>query len=87
MVYKSSKLDTCKPFKKELKFKEYLDHFSDVHRIHLTRWRSSAHQLAIDTGRRRKVTRQSKSYISCTMNCFENEYHVYLCLFYRDLII
>jgi hypothetical protein len=55
-------------------------------RIALTRFRISAHDLRIETGRYTNTDRQNRICSYCHMNTVENEYHFLLtCPKYRDI--
>lgn len=61
---------------------------NENHRISLTRFRCSAHNLLIEEGRHRNIERNLRICTKCNMNVIENEYHFLLvCPFYRELRI
>ena len=52
----------------------------------LTRFRISAHSLAIETGRHHRKARRERKCIYCNMNVIESEYHFLLiCPLYNDI--
>ena len=55
-------------------------------RTALTRFRISAHSLAIETGRHQNIGKHERKCIFCNTNAIENEYHFLLvCPYYNDL--
>jgi hypothetical protein len=83
----SSKLESYKLFKNDLIQEKYLSCVDNVkHRIALSRFRCSAHKLAIEEGRFRNIERSQRICTKCNMNQVESEYHFLLvCPFYIEL--
>jgi len=86
-VRDSSKLETFHKIKASYKIETYLQCINNCkHRIALTRFRCSAHKLAIEEGRFRNIEREHRKCLYCKMNSIENEYHfLMVCPYYRDL--
>ena len=84
---KCSKLITYNKIKKEFTREKYLDCVTnDKHRVALSRFRCSAHKLAIEEGRYRNIERNQRICSRCNINVIENEYHFLLvCPLYRDI--
>ena len=84
---KCSKLITYNKIKKEFTREKYLDCVTnDKHRLALSRFRCSAHKLAIEEGRYRNIERNQRICTRCNINVIENEYHFLLvCPLYRDI--
>ena len=76
----------CK-FKVDFIFEPYLFNIkSDRLRISLTRFRLSAHSVAIETGRFINVDRENRLCLVCNQKCVESKFHFLLvCNKYRDL--
>ena len=85
----SSKLESYKLFKTAYESEKYLLAVNNIsHRKSLTRFRCSAHKLAIEEGRFRNIDRNQRKCIHCNMNAIENEYHfLMVCPKYRSLRI
>ena len=83
----SPKLKYYAMFKEKFEFESYLDDIrNDNLRIYLTRFRISAHSLAIELGRYNNTERDNRLCIFCNQNCIESEYHVLLvCQKYKDI--
>lgn len=81
------KLDYFKKFKIEFKYEEYLDYISNnTHRVNLTRFRLSAHNLEIEAGRYLNIERENRFCKICNLTVVESEYHFLLCCpLYRDI--
>ena len=55
------------------------------HRLSLTRFRSSSHDLVIETGRYNNIELENRKCNQCSMNAVESEYHFLLiCPKYAD---
>ena len=55
---------------------EYLDFISaKKYRIALSKFRVSAHNLAIEKGRHKNIPRNERKCRNCNLNVIENEYH------------
>ena len=93
LQYFYSELSTCpkliayNKIKREFIREKYLDCVTnDKHRIALSRFRCSAHKLAIEEGRYRNIERNQRFCTRCNTNVVENEYHFMLvCPLYRDI--
>eukprot|EP00918_Siedleckia_nematoides_P055132 GHVU01120244.1.p1 GENE.GHVU01120244.1~~GHVU01120244.1.p1 ORF type:complete len:281 (-),score=3.44 GHVU01120244.1:191-1033(-) len=71
-----NRLELYKNIKTELKFENYLDEIANVkQRKALTKFRCSAHNLAIETGRHNNIPRNERVCKLCNNNNIENEYH------------
>ena len=81
------KLITYNKIKREFIREKYLDCVTnDKVRIALSRFRCSAHNLAIEEGRYRNIERNQRFYTRCNTNVVKNEYHFMLvCPLYRDI--
>ena len=86
-IISTPKLNYYKDFKVEFKYEEYLDYISNSkHRIELTRFRLSAHNLEIETGRFNNINRDNRICTVCNSNMIETEYHFLLCCtYYSDI--
>jgi hypothetical protein len=86
-INNSPKLSTYCLFKHQLTTEKYLTCIQEKKfRIALTRFRISAHDLRIETGRYTNTDRQNRICSYCHMNTVENEYHFLLtCPKYRDI--
>ena len=72
----NSKLRTYKEFKQDLKLEKYLTCVSvRAHRIALTKLRTSAHQLRIETGRYQKLEEAERKCLLCDLGEIESEIH------------
>ena len=75
-------------FKKDFVFEKYLqDNNVNKYRTSLTRFRISAHTLAIERGRyiRPPIPVKDRLCIYCDQQCIEDEVHIFQCSFYSDL--
>ena len=85
---KNPKLRTYKLFKKEFRLEPYLSECNNInHTQSLTRFRISAHNLAIETGRytKPKTPAENRLCIYCNQNSVETEQHFLLkCPLYLD---
>jgi hypothetical protein len=83
----SPKLDSYKIFKNAFEHEKYLDCVvNNLHRTSLSRFRCSAHRLAIEEGRFRNIARQNRICHKCNSNQVESEYHFLLvCPYYYEL--
>jgi hypothetical protein len=74
-------------YKSVFECESYLHSVSNVqHRRLLSRFRTSSHDLAIESGRYVNMPRENRLCIFCNMNVVENEYHFVLaCPLYRDI--
>ena len=74
-------------YKNTLEFESYLHNITnDTSRIQLTRFRLSAHHLAIETGRYNNIERNDRLCIFCNQKQIEFEYHFLLvCPKYIDI--
>jgi hypothetical protein len=82
-----SKLESYNIFKSEFVQEKYLSNINNVnHRKALSRFRCSAHKLAIEEGRFRNIERNQRLCNKCNVHQIESEYHFLLvCPFYSDL--
>ena len=85
----SSKMETFKTISKPFKLETYNTSVdAEKHRIALSRFRCSAHELMIEEGRFRGIERGLRMCPLCPINIFEDEYHFLLvCLVYREIKI
>ena len=88
-INNSPRLQSYSIFKHNFELEQYLSVLGDKkYRTALSRFRTSAHSLRIETGRYENLPREQRLCKSCTMNMIENEYHFLLvCPHYRDLRI
>ena len=80
-ISNSSKAETYYLFKENntLEIESYLSGIKNVsHRVCMTRFRCSAHNLRIEEGRSRNIDREQRVCTNCNMNVIENEYHFLL---------
>jgi hypothetical protein len=86
-INNSRRLEAYSIFKYSFEFEKYLDQLKEPkYRIALTKFRISAHHLAIETGRFENIDRNNRICRNCNMNMIESEYHFLLaCPFYREL--
>ena len=79
-------LSYCR-FKHDFRQEEYLDFISEKkYRIALSKFRVSAHNLAIEKGRHENIPRNERKCRNCNLNVIENEYHFLLvCPRYSEL--
>ena len=87
-LHNSSKLSTYNEIKKKcFTTKKYLTCVKNAkHRIALTRFRCSAHKLAIEEGRFRNSERNVRLCTKCNMQTIENEYHFLMaCPLYSEI--
>jgi exonuclease III len=87
VVTASEKLCTYAIFKQSFVMEPYLTCVQNTkHRKCLTRFRISAHDLAIERGRYQKIERHNRLCKCCNMNVIENEYHFLLvCPAYAEI--
>ena len=83
----SPKLETYNIIKTNYNIEKYIDCVTNIkHRLALTRFRCSAHNLAIEEGRYRNIPRENRICTFCNMNFVETEYHFLLvCPYYREI--
>ena len=83
------KLKYYSSFKTRICEENYLNYIKcDKYRVALTRLTCSAHNLAIEEGRFRKIDRDDRKCLLCQMNVVESEYHFTLvCPCYREIRI
>ena len=83
----SPKLETYNIIKTNYNVEKYIDCVTNMkHRLALTRFRCSAHNLAIEEGRYRNIPRENRICTFCNMNFIETEYHFLLvCPYYREI--
>lgn len=88
-INNSSRLQTYCLFKHNFVRELYLDSIHEnKYRVALTRFRTSSHNLFIETGRYDNTLREDRICKSCNMRKIENEYHFLLvCPHYRELRI
>ena len=86
-INNSDRLKTYAIFKQDFKISKHLDNILvSKFRTALTRFRTSAHSLFIETGRYDNTPRQNRICKSCNMGAIEMEYHFLLvCPKHRDL--
>jgi hypothetical protein len=86
-INNSSKLKTYAIFKHEFKREKYLDTIKENYlKTALAKFRVSAHQLAIETGRYTNIPQNERLCKSCNMQSIETEYHFLLvCPKYRTI--
>jgi hypothetical protein len=86
-VHASQKLVSYVLFKTSLICEEYMSSVNTVHhRRALSRFRTSSHDLAIESGRYNNTLRENRLCTFCSMKTVENEYHFLLvCPLYRDV--
>lgn len=82
-----SKLESYNIFKTEFTQEKYLSCVDNMkHRAALSRFRCSAHKLAIEEGRFRNIERNLRLCLKCNMHQVESEYHFLLvCPYYNDI--
>ena len=82
----NSKLRTCKEFKVNLNLKEYLTCVSfRAHRVALARFRISAHQLRIETGRYQTLEDKDRICLLCDSGEIESGIHLLMdCSYFSD---
>ena len=86
-INNSNKLEYYNKYKHTFALEKYMNCiFDKKFRISLTKFRLSAHDLAIETGRYTNVPREQRFCLQCNMNVVETEYHFLLaCPKYREL--
>ena len=86
-INNSNRLETYALFKHSFVFETYLDCIKEnKYSIALTRFRTSSHDLAIETGRYENKERNERLCTNCNMNMIETEYHfLMICPKHRDL--
>ena len=86
-VDSSPKLANYKLFKTQAGIEKYnACVLNEKYRIALSRFRCSAHSLAVEEGRYRNIERAERKCIFCPLNIIEDEYHFLLvCPFYREI--
>ena len=78
-INNSSRLSTYCLYKYDFKFEPYQKYVSvNKYRNALTKFRLSAHNLAVKTGRHDGLDRNHRKCAKCLMNILENEYHFLL---------
>lgn len=85
-INNSSRLSYYKNFKTTFELEPYLINITnDTLRKYLTRFRLSAHKLAIETGRHNNINLEDRICIFCNQNRIKSEYHMLLvCPKYRE---
>ena len=83
----SSRLTTYSSFKSDFSFEPYLQALSNPRFLMaLTKFRVSAHYLAIETGQHTGTERSMRKCVLCNINVVESEFHFMLvCPFYSEL--
>ena len=86
-IHNSPRLQSYSIFKHQLELEKYLDVIHEKKsQISLSRFRTSSHDLKIESGRYNSTPRQRRLCRSCSMNKVEDEYHFLLvCPKYREL--
>jgi hypothetical protein len=86
-INNSNRLETLALIKHNFISEKYLTCISEKkYRIALARFRTSSHELLIETGRHMNLLRADRICRNCNLNLIENEYHFLLiCPKYRDL--
>jgi len=86
-INNSRRLEAYCLFKQSFKFESYLDFITEPkYRIALTRFRTSSHDLAIETGRYDNLNREDRRCNNCNSRLIENEFHFLLtCGKYSEL--
>ena len=86
-INNSNRLQSYCLFKHDFKLEDYLTDITDnKYKIALARFRTSSHNLSIETGRYDNNPRQERICRSCNMNQIEDEYHFLLvCPHFREL--
>lgn len=86
-INNSPRLQAYSIFKHNFELEKYLNTVSEKkYKIALTRFRTSSHNLLIETGRYDGTPRADRTCKSCNMKQIESEYHFLLvCPLYRDL--
>ena len=88
-INNSSRMQTYSLFKHNFELEKYLKlNMEAKYKTAFARFRTSSHNLAIETGRYENIPRDQRTCKSCNMNAIENEYHFLLvCPKYRELRI
>lgn len=88
-INNSNRLQTYCIFKHSFELENYLDIIREnKYRVTLSRFRTSSHNLNIETGRYENLPREQRICKSCNMKKVETEYHFLLvCPRYRELRI
>ena len=86
-INNSSRLKSYSLYKHEFIFEKYLKVITEPkYKIAMSRFRTSSHELRIETGRYDNTPREQRLCKSCNMNKIEDEFHFLLvCPKYRDL--
>jgi len=86
-INNSSKLKSYALFKHTFNRDQYLDFIKEPYlKYFLAKFRTSAHELAIETGRYTNTPQNERLCKSCNINLVETEYHFLLvCPKYREL--
>jgi hypothetical protein len=86
-INNSTRLQSYCIFKHNFEIEQYLDCISEnKYKIALSKFRTSSHNLLIETGRYDNTVRNQRICKSCNMNTIESEYHFLLvCPNYREL--
>ena len=76
-------------FKHNFKLDKYLKlNIEEKYKTALARFRTSSHNIAIETGRYENISRDQRTCISCNMKVIEDEYHfLSVCPKHRELRI
>jgi len=80
-----NKLRTYREIKQDFTFENYLDTNFKIYRNSFTRFRISAHTLNIERGRYTRTPLEERLCIKCSENIVEDEYHLFTCVYYKDL--
>lgn len=86
-INNSSRLQAYCSYKHDFKLEKYLSVvMENKFKIALSRFRTSSHNLMVETGRYNNTPRNQRLCLSCNMQTIENEYHFLLvCPKYREL--
>jgi hypothetical protein len=87
LIYASPKLVSYVMFKSDFECEPYMYSVNNIHhRKSLSRFRTSSHDLYIESGRYNNIPRENRLCKLCNMNVVENEYHFLLaCPLYKQL--
>ena len=86
-INNSSRLQLYSIYKHDFKPEKYLNIITETkYKVALSRFRTSSHELRIETGRYDNTPREQRLYNLCNMNNIKDEFHFLLvCPKYRDL--
>ena len=77
LVQNNNKLELYFKVKKQFRFENYINFVANVqHRIAITKFRTSTHNLPIETGRYKNTPKEERYCIMCKENKIGNEKHV-----------